>query len=97
LQDLLDQLKYHRIAAHLGIVAIVVILARQCAPKKLQIVPAPLVAVVVATAAALALRLPVFYVEVPDRLWASADRRGAPEVAGDGDPDQPGQARSTAF
>jgi MFS superfamily sulfate permease-like transporter len=29
------------------------------------------------------------------RFWEGSDRRGAPEATGDGDPDQPGQARST--
>jgi MFS superfamily sulfate permease-like transporter len=69
LQDLLDQLKNHHIAAHLGIVAIGVILLWQFAPAKVKFIPAPLVAVVVATVGAAALSLPVFYVEVPDRLW----------------------------
>jgi MFS superfamily sulfate permease-like transporter len=69
LQDLLDQLKNHHIAAHLGIVAIVVIVLWQCAPAKVRVIPSPLVAVVVATIGATVLRLPVFYVEVPDRLW----------------------------
>jgi MFS superfamily sulfate permease-like transporter len=69
LQYLLDQLKNHHIAAHLGIVAIAVILLWQFAPWKFQVVPAPLVAVVIATVGAAVMRLPVFYVEVPDRLW----------------------------
>jgi len=69
LQDLLDRLKNHHIAAHLGIVAIAVILLWQFAPAKVKVIPAPLVAVVVATVGAALLSLPVFYVEVPDRLW----------------------------
>jgi MFS superfamily sulfate permease-like transporter len=71
LQNLLDRLKNHHIAAHLGIVAIAVILLWQFTPARVKVIPAPLVAVVVATVAAAVLSLPVFYVEVPDSLWES--------------------------
>jgi MFS superfamily sulfate permease-like transporter len=69
LAGLLDQLKNHHLAAQLGMLAILVILAWKLAPGKLQMIPGPLMAVLVATLAAYALRLPVFYVEIPDRLW----------------------------
>jgi MFS superfamily sulfate permease-like transporter len=69
LQDLQNRLKNQHIAAHLGIVAIAVILLWQLTPARVRVVPAPLVAVVVATVAAAVLSLPVFYVEIPDRLW----------------------------
>ena len=69
LQGLLDQLKNHDIAAHLGILAILSIVAWNFAPKKLQMIPGPLIAVVAATAGAALFSLPVFYVEIPDNLW----------------------------
>lgn len=69
LQSLLDNLKNHHIAAHLGIIAILSIVAWKFVPGKLKIIPGPLVAVVVATIGAAVLSLPVFYVEIPDRLW----------------------------
>ena len=71
LQELLDQLKNHHIAAHLGIIAILSIVAWKFVPKKIRVIPGPLVAVVVATIGAAVLKLPVFYVEIPDRLWDS--------------------------
>ena len=71
LEALLDQQKNHHLAAQLGILTIVVILLWQgFAPKKLKVVPAPLVAVVLATLVAALLAVPVFYVEVPNNLWS---------------------------
>ena len=71
LEALLDQQKNHHLAAQLGILTIVVILLWQgFAPKKLKVVPAPLVAVVLATLVAALLAVPVFYVEVPHNLWS---------------------------
>jgi len=71
LEELLQQQKNHHLAAQLGILTIAVILLWQgLAPKKLKVVPAPLVAVVLATLAAALLAVPVFYVEVPDNLWS---------------------------
>ena len=69
LESLLDELKNHHMAAMLGLAAIVTIIIWQFAPKRLRVVPGPLVAVVVATVMAALLTLPVVYVEVPDRLW----------------------------
>jgi MFS superfamily sulfate permease-like transporter len=64
-----DRLKNHDLAAKVGLLTIVVILLWQLAiPKAWQIVPAPLVAVVIATLAAVVFVLPVLYVEVPPRL-----------------------------
>jgi MFS superfamily sulfate permease-like transporter len=61
------QLKNHSLAAQIGLLTILVILAWQAlVPKPLRIVPAPLVAIVAATAVAIAVCLPVLYVEVPD-------------------------------
>lgn len=71
LAALLDQQKNHHLAAYLGILTIVVILLWQrFAPKKLKVIPPPLVAVVFATLVAALLAVPVFYVEVPNNLWS---------------------------
>jgi MFS superfamily sulfate permease-like transporter len=40
-------------------------------PKRLKVVPAPLVAVMVAAVAAFLWHLPVLYVEAPDNLWSA--------------------------
>ena len=69
LQELLITLKNHHIAAYLGVLAILSILGWQFAPKSLKIVPGPLIAVVIPTIFAAVFFLPVFYVEIPDRLW----------------------------
>ncbi len=67
LSGLLDQLKTHSIAAQLGVLTIILILAWQgLMPKKLRVVPGPLVAVLVTTTIAAVVCLPVLYVEVPD-------------------------------
>ena len=71
LEALLDQQKNHQLAAQLGILTIVVILLWQgFASKQLKVIPAPLVAVVLATLVAAVLAIPVFYVEVPNNLWS---------------------------
>jgi MFS superfamily sulfate permease-like transporter len=63
------RLKNHRLAALLGILTIAVIVVWQkLAPKKLQLVPGPLVAVSIATAIAAVWSLPVLYVEIPGSL-----------------------------
>ena len=62
----------HHIAAILGLVTIAIILGwAKLAPKKLKWVPGALVAVLVATAAAQLLKMPVRYVNLPDNLLAS--------------------------
>lgn len=69
LQAFLGTLKNHHLAAHLGLLAIISIIGWQFVPQKLKIIPGPLIAVIVPTIIAAALALPVFYVEIPDRLW----------------------------
>ena len=70
LAGLSDSVKNHDWAAKVGLLTIAVILAWQSfAPTRLKIVPAPLVAIVVATGAAALLVLPVQYVGVPDNLF----------------------------
>lgn len=69
LQTLLAKLKSHEWAAKIGLITIVVLLLWQgFAPKRLKVVPAPLVAITVATAIAFIWSLPVLYVEVPESL-----------------------------
>lgn len=70
LANLNDALKNHSLAAQLGVLTIVVILLWQgFAPKKLKVLPAPLIGVVVTTVLAAFLVVPVLYVEVPTNLW----------------------------
>ena len=69
LAEVLASLKSHDWAAKIGLLSIVVIMLWQSlAPKRLKLIPGPLLAVVAATALAWTLSLPVLYVEVPDRL-----------------------------
>ncbi len=71
LESVLGELKNHEWAAKVGLLTIVVLLLwKGLVPAKLKLIPAPLVAVVVATAATAFLKLPVLYVEVPDNLWS---------------------------
>jgi MFS superfamily sulfate permease-like transporter len=63
------RLKNHRLAAGLGLITIAVIIAWQkLAPKRLRLVPGPLIAVSLATALAAAFTLPVLFVDVPASL-----------------------------
>lgn len=72
LGSLLESLKSHSLAAQIGILTIVLLLAWQAfVPRRLKVVPAPLVAILVATAATAALSLPVLFVQVPDRPLAN--------------------------
>ncbi|MFV1965810.1 MAG: SulP family inorganic anion transporter [Pirellulaceae bacterium] len=71
LEKVLGELKNHDWAAKVGLLTILALLLwKAFVPKALHLVPAPLVAVVVATIAATVLKLPVLYVEVPDNLWS---------------------------
>lgn len=71
LETVLGELKNHDWAAKIGFLTILaLVLWKVVVPAKLKLVPAPLVAVVVATAATAVLKLPVLYVEVPDNLWS---------------------------
>ncbi|MAC56168.1 MAG: hypothetical protein CME31_26810 [Gimesia sp.] len=71
LENLLNSLKDHSWAAKVGLLTIVILfLWKVVAPQRLQLIPAPLVAITAATALAAFLHLPVLYVEVPDNLWS---------------------------
>jgi MFS superfamily sulfate permease-like transporter len=61
--------KNHRLAALLGVMTIVVIMLWQkLAPRRLRLVPGPLIAVTLATGLAAFFALPVIFVEVPGNL-----------------------------
>lgn len=69
LAGVLGHLKNHDWAAKIGLFSIAVIVLWQwLAPKRLRLLPGPLLAVVGATALAWMLSLPVLYVEVPEKL-----------------------------
>lgn len=69
IEGVLCQLKNHDWAAKIGILTILAIIGWQTlTPRRFRLLPAPLIAVLVATALAFVLTLPVLYVEVPDRL-----------------------------
>ena len=69
LEEILSNLKNHDWAAKIGLLTIfVLILWSTGIPASWKLIPAPLVAVVVATGATIFLKLPVLYVEIPDNL-----------------------------
>ena len=72
LEETLDELKNHDWAAKVGLLTILtLVLWKTIVPARLKMIPAPLVAVAIATLATAALKLPVLYVEVPDNLWSA--------------------------
>ncbi len=71
LENLLNSLKDHSWAAKVGLLTIVILCFwKVVAPKRLRLIPAPLVAITTATVMTAFLHLPVLYVEVPDNLWS---------------------------
>lgn len=63
----------HLVAGEIGLLTIVVIvLWGALAPKRLRVVPAPLLGVLVAVAVAVLFKLNIHYVEVPDNIWSVA-------------------------
>lgn len=71
LENVLAELKSHDWAAKIGLLTIVALVVwNLIASERLKLVPAPLVAIVIATIATALLSLPVLYVEVPDNLWS---------------------------
>jgi MFS superfamily sulfate permease-like transporter len=70
MEELKLQLKSHQWAAKVGLLTILALLLWQSfAPQRVRFIPAPLVAVVLASAIAYFLSLPVLSVRVPDNLW----------------------------
>ncbi len=71
LENVLGALKNHDWAAKVGLLTILVlVLWKLFSPARLKLIPASLLAVIVATIVAALLKLPVLYVEVPDSLWS---------------------------
>lgn len=71
LDTLLATQKNHHWAALIGLSTILlIVLWKSLAPKKLQIIPPPLFAIVITTAIAAIMTLPVTCVEVPDNLFS---------------------------
>ncbi len=71
LETLLSLMMNHDWAAKIGLLTIVLLVAWSAIPiKKLRLVPAPLFAIVLVTALATILKIPVLYVEVPENLWS---------------------------
>jgi len=71
LGTVLGELKNHDWAAKVGLLTLLVLIGwKTFVPAQLKLVPAPLIAVVIATAVATLLKLPVLYVEIPDNLWS---------------------------
>lgn len=69
LDALTASLKSPEWAGKIGLLAIVVIFAWQFAAKgRLKLIPAPLLAIVIATLAAQLFKIPILYVDVPDNL-----------------------------
>jgi len=69
LEEMLNKQKNHHLAAFVGVITILIILLWQAfCPKRIKLVPAPLVAIVIATALAAFLAVPILYVEIPDNL-----------------------------
>jgi MFS superfamily sulfate permease-like transporter len=72
LEALLASLKNHQWAAKVGMLTICVLLAWQgFAPRRLKVIPGPLVAVLVASVVAYLAHLPVLYVEAPNNLFSA--------------------------
>jgi MFS superfamily sulfate permease-like transporter len=62
----------HRPAAIIGVLTIVVIVVwTMSAPKRLRFIPAPLAGVILATAVAAILRMPMAFITVPDNLLSA--------------------------
>ena len=69
LDALTASLKSHDWAGKIGLLAVVVIFAWQFIAKgRMKLIPAPLLAIVIATLAAQVFQIPILYVEVPDNL-----------------------------
>ncbi len=69
LDILTASLKSHAWAGKIGLLAVIVIFAWQFVAKgRMKLIPAPLLAIVLATLAAQVFQIPILYVDVPDNL-----------------------------
>ncbi|MCS6884896.1 MAG: SulP family inorganic anion transporter [Acidobacteriota bacterium] len=60
----------HHKAAFIGLLAIAIMIAWAYVPKKLKLIPAPLVAVIICTAVANIFAFPIKYINVPDNIFS---------------------------
>ncbi len=76
-RHLLSGLKRNDWAGRTGLVALVVIIVWQFAAKGfLKLIPAPLMAVIIATSLSQFIHIPILYVDVPDSLWTGIQLPG---------------------
>ena len=68
----LDERTVHHYAAWVGLATIAVIVVWSLMPKRLKVVPAPLLAVIVATGLTAGFDLPIDKVSVPDNVFSNA-------------------------
>lgn len=70
IEAVMGGLKSHSLAGLVGLLAIgVIVLWQSFRPKKLELIPAPLIGIIVATGVTVALSLPVLYIEIPDNIF----------------------------
>jgi MFS superfamily sulfate permease-like transporter len=76
------QVRAHHLAARLGVLTIaIIVLWQRFAPKSLKLLPAPLIAIIIATVVAAAMDLPVLRVQVPANITDEI-RLPTPETIG---------------
>lgn len=69
IDELMDRFKNHEFAAWIGIITLLsLILWKPLARGKLSVIPAPLIAIILATLVATVWQFPVLYVEIPDSI-----------------------------
>lgn len=70
IEAVMSALKSHNLAGLVGFLTIgAIVLWQTFRPKTLALIPAPLVGIVIATAATVFLSLPVLYIEIPDNIF----------------------------
>ncbi len=72
----------HHLAAIVGLITIAIIMAWSYVPKKLQLIPAPLVAVLLMTIATAAFQLPIKYVNIDGNLLSVMQTPTAESLGG---------------
>jgi MFS superfamily sulfate permease-like transporter len=87
----------HHLAALVGVLTMAVMFAWGYVPKRLKIVPAPLVAVVALTAVAAVFQMPIKYVQIPDSLFSVTSLPTAGALARLLDPAVIGSALALCF
>lgn len=88
----------HHTAARIGLLTIIaIVLWKALTPKKFQVIPAPLVGVVIATAEAALQQLPISYVKVYDNIFTLIQLPGFENLAHLSDPSIVAEALALAF